>query len=117
MFLAASALATPIQTLKKADTMSTQSTPHCGVNTSVLTPEPLLELFGQCVRAGDLDGLVALYAPDAVFIPSPGAPVLTGRDAIRNALAGLLGLKPTMNFKVRQTLMVGDTAKNSSSGR
>ena len=35
-------------------------------------------------NAGDIDGLVALYEEDAIFVPEPGGKPLVGRDAIRD---------------------------------
>ena len=56
------------------------------------TPEALTRAFVACVHAGDLDGFVALYEPDAVFQPQPGV-VVQGRDAIRHALGELLTVR------------------------
>ena len=33
------------------------------------SPEALMRTFTECVHRGDLDGLVALYEPSAVFEP------------------------------------------------
>ena len=46
------------------------------------TPEALMRAFTDRMHAGDIDGLVALYEPSAVFEPQPGV-VVRGRDAIR----------------------------------
>jgi ketosteroid isomerase-like protein len=47
--------------------------------------------FEFLFNAGDLDGLVDLYEPNAVLNPSPEGPV-QGRGAIRAALKGFLAL-------------------------
>jgi uncharacterized protein (TIGR02246 family) len=73
------------------------------------TPERLIRAFTDRVHAGDLDGLVALYEPGAVFEPEPGV-VLRGRDAIRQALAALLAVRPTMVATVVQVLEADDVA-------
>ncbi|MDF5755553.1 nuclear transport factor 2 family protein [Spongiactinospora sp. TRM90649] len=49
------------------------------------TPEELAKLFMATMNSGDLEGLVSLYAPDAIFKPDPGTTV-RGTDEIRNAL-------------------------------
>ncbi len=45
--------------------------------------------WSKAVKAGDLDAIVACYAPDAVLW-LPGAPEARGSDAIRDAYASLL---------------------------
>ena len=90
--------------------MKAHTTTHDDAGPGARTPEHLMALFSKYVHAGDLDSLIALYEPDAVFKPGPDAPVLTGRDAIRSALAQMLALKPTMNVKVAERLTVGDLA-------
>ena len=54
-------------------------------------PEDLARLFNQRANAGDVDGLVALYEPDAVL--AAGKVVATGHDEIRTFYADLLGRK------------------------
>jgi uncharacterized protein (TIGR02246 family) len=73
------------------------------------TPEALMRTFTDRVHAGDLDGLVALYEPAAVFEPRPGV-VAEGRKAIRQALAELLALGPRMIAETVQVLRADDVA-------
>lgn len=73
------------------------------------TPEALMRAFTGRMHAGDIDGLVALYEPSAVFEPQPGV-VVRGRDAIRQALAELLALRPTMVANVVQVLETDNVA-------
>jgi uncharacterized protein (TIGR02246 family) len=73
------------------------------------TPEDLIARFGALVAAEDLDGLVALYEPAAVFVPEPGV-VVAGHDAIRAALAAMLALSPTLESVVAEVHTAGDTA-------
>ena len=68
-----------------------------------------MRAFSDRVHAGDLDGLVALYEPLAVFEPRPGV-VVRGRDAIREALGALLALRPRMVARVVQVLEADDVA-------
>jgi ketosteroid isomerase-like protein len=56
-------------------------------------PEQLGRLFAQCVNAGDLDGLIALYEDGATFLGPDGASA-SGRDEIRGRLQDLLAMKP-----------------------
>ena len=73
------------------------------------TPEALMRSFTDRVHAGDLDGLVSLYEPAAVFEPQPGV-VVEGRPAIRQALAELLALRPRMVAETVQVLRADDVA-------
>ena len=77
--------------------------------TDLSTPEALMRTFSARLNDGDLDGLVALYEPDAAFEPQPGA-VVQGHAAIRAALAQLLALRPTMTAETVQVLVGGDVA-------
>ena len=72
-------------------------------------PEGVIEDFSRLLADGDLDGMVALYEPDATFAPQPGQSV-TGRDAIREALQGFLAVKPRMEGTIEKVLEAGDTA-------
>jgi uncharacterized protein (TIGR02246 family) len=72
-------------------------------------PEAVIERFSQLLTEGDLDAMVELYEADATFAPQPGAEV-TGRDAIRDALAAFLAVKPRMTGTIEKVLCAGDTA-------
>ena len=73
------------------------------------SPASTIERFSDLLAAGDLDGMVDLYEPDATFAPQPGETV-TGRDAIRGALGGFLAVKPRMTGNIEKVLEAGDTA-------
>ena len=75
------------------------------------TPEELADLWIARATAGDLEGLVALYAPDAVVAFGPGEPVV-GTDAIREAhrpLAAVPGGSFPLGTRL-PTLTCGDIA-------
>jgi ketosteroid isomerase-like protein len=57
-------------------------------------PEELATLLVERVNAGDLDGVVELYEPDAV-LALPNGDLAEGRDAIRRFYDNLLSTKPT----------------------
>ncbi|MFM1989434.1 MAG: hypothetical protein RJA99_2391 [Pseudomonadota bacterium] len=73
------------------------------------TPEALVARFAQRFNAGDLDGLMALYAPGGVFVPAPGAGLGTPA-AIREATAGFLAAKLPIELAVRHVYRTGDLA-------
>ncbi len=57
-----------------------------------MQPEDVDRLFGECVSAGDIEGVLALYEPGATLLAAPGQRV-TGHAAIREVLAGFAGAK------------------------
>ncbi len=66
---------------------------------SVLKPEDWPGEFTRRVNAGDLEGMVALYASDARFVPPGGGETLVGRDRIRTVLAGLVSAKTQLRSR------------------
>jgi uncharacterized protein (TIGR02246 family) len=72
-------------------------------------PQDWPGLFTRRLNAGDLDGAVALYEPEARFVTRSGE-TLVGRDKVRRVLAGLIGAKTRMQSKVVQAVTVGDVA-------
>lgn len=70
------------------------------------TPRALQEMFLEKFRTQDIEGLIALYEPNAVFM-APSGQRAVGLDAIREQLTGLLAaasksfvLNPTVAFEV-----------------
>jgi uncharacterized protein (TIGR02246 family) len=72
-------------------------------------PEAVIERFSKLLAEGDLEGMMALYEPDAAFAPQPGE-MVTGRDQIRAALEGFLAVKPRTDGTIEKVLEAGDTA-------
>jgi uncharacterized protein (TIGR02246 family) len=64
------------------------------------TPEDAHRLWGEAYMAGDLDGMLELYEPDATWMPQPGN-VVTGLDAIREHLTNFLTLRETTTFELK----------------
>jgi uncharacterized protein (TIGR02246 family) len=65
--------------------------------------------FTDRLNAGDLDGLVGLYEPTAVFEPQPGT-VVHGHAEIRQALEELLATDPTITAETVEVLQAEDVA-------
>lgn len=59
-------------------------------------PEDLSKLFAERASAGDLDGLLELYEPVARFV-GPNGGDANGEGAIRERLASLLAMAPSMS--------------------
>ena len=77
-------------------------------------PEDLEPLFVERVNAGDVEGLVALYAPDAVMAFPPGN-VAIGSEAIRQVFSDFVasGVRLTLGDQ-QPVLRVGDLALGST---
>ena len=81
---------------------------------AALDPEDLPGFFVARANAGDVEGLVALYEPDAV-LTGPEGRTLVGTEAIRSFYAALLADRP--RFEPREqmpALLRGDLALTSS---
>jgi ketosteroid isomerase-like protein len=76
-------------------------------------PEDLDRLFSEALNAGDIDALTKLYEPQAALRPSPDQGV-HGHAAIRSALAGFLGMKPTITMTIKTLGQAGDLALTTS---
>jgi ketosteroid isomerase-like protein len=77
-------------------------------------PNDLARLFVERANAGDVDGLVALYEPDAVLTFPPGQ-VATGRQAVRATYERFLADRPTLTPGEQQPALVnGDLALTST---
>jgi len=74
-------------------------------------------LFQKAYNAGDMQGLMALYEPDAVLVPQPGAEPVRGLQAIRSALEGFLALKGTVELQTTHVVQHGDIALLRSAWR
>ncbi|GAB6940003.1 YybH family protein [Isoptericola variabilis] len=74
---------------------------------AALAPNDLGRMFVERANAGDVDGLVALYAPDAVLAFPPGE-TQVGRDAIRAAYARLLAGRPRFTAGEQAPALVHD---------
>ena len=73
------------------------------------TPAEVIERFSERMSAGDLEGALDLYEPDAAFVAAPGQQV-HGRDAIAEALERFLAMRPRLEGRVRKVVESGDTA-------
>ena len=73
------------------------------------SPEELHECWVDGVNRGDLDGLAALYEPDAAFVTRPGETVV-GLAAIRDATASLLALRPRTSLELLFVVRAADLA-------
>jgi ketosteroid isomerase-like protein len=81
---------------------------------SATEPEELERLFVARLNAGDVDGLVALFEPDAAMAFAPGQ-VATGSAAIRRVFEDMVAAGVTLTLGDQQpSLRVGDLALGST---
>jgi uncharacterized protein (TIGR02246 family) len=73
-------------------------------------PEDWARHFEKQLNAGDLDGVMALYEPDARFVTQNGE-TLVGRDAIRKVLGGLIKAKTQFQSRVVRANTIGEIAQ------
>jgi uncharacterized protein (TIGR02246 family) len=72
-------------------------------------PEETVNASEAAINAGNIERIVSLYEPEALFISAPGQ-VASGSEAIRETFAGLLAAKPRFELKVASIRRVGDIA-------
>jgi ketosteroid isomerase-like protein len=70
-------------------------------------PEDWPALFTQHLKASDLDGVMALYEPDARFVARSGE-ATAGHERIRDALAGLVRAKMNLRSREIKAVTAGD---------
>lgn len=73
------------------------------------TPEEVHRLWAEAFSAHDLEAVLALYEPDATLIPQPGQ-IVTGSEAIREALSGMLALEPKFDLEFKKSFQADDIA-------
>ena len=70
------------------------------------------ELFVEFVKEGNLEGIVSLYEPNAVFVDRDGK-LTSGSSAIRELYRGLFSIKPEFQIQSSTaTIYAGDIALN-----
>lgn len=72
-------------------------------------PADTVEQLAEAINRGDLGAAVALYEPKAVLVAQPGQ-LARGSGEIRAALAGFIGLKPTLRTEKERVVEAGDIA-------
>lgn len=76
-------------------------------------PEDLSRLFLDRANAGDVDGIVALYEPDAVLASPPGT-ASAAPGTLPEVYERLLADRPKFAGDIRPALICGDLALTST---
>jgi len=69
------------------------------------TPEDVDRLYEECVNAGDLDGVLALYEPGATVVLPDGDRI--GITAFRDSVEQLLTARLRLQMDVTKVVRVG----------
>jgi ketosteroid isomerase-like protein len=72
------------------------------------SPEEICILFRRYMREGDIDSVLTLYDPKAVFL-SESEETKKG-EALREELATLVAAKTIFDFSIKQVIQSGDIA-------
>jgi uncharacterized protein (TIGR02246 family) len=72
-------------------------------------PEKWPRLFEECLNAGDLEAVIALYEPGAHFVARSGQTVV-GRERIRHVIMELIRTKTRLQSRVVRVVTVDDIA-------
>jgi ketosteroid isomerase-like protein len=73
------------------------------------SPEEICSLFRKYMAEGDLESLLTIYDPEAVFLNQSGE-VKKGRRELREELAPLAAAKAIFDFSIKQIIQSGDIA-------
>lgn len=74
-----------------------------------MSPEDICRLFQQFMAEGDIDSVVNVYDPEAVFLNQSGE-VTKGRQGLRLELAPLAAMKARFDFDIKQVIQTGNIA-------
>ena len=71
--------------------------------------EEICRLFQHAMAEGDIESVLSVYDPEAVFLNQSGE-VTKGRHGLRQELASLAALKARFDFTIKQVIQTGDIA-------
>jgi uncharacterized protein (TIGR02246 family) len=72
-------------------------------------PEDWPTRFTERLNSGDVEGVIALYEPDARFV-TPSGETIVGHAAMRRVVVGLVEAKTRFNARVVKVVEAGDVA-------
>ena len=70
----------------------------------------MIPALSTALRDGRVADALALYEPDAVFIPQPNAQPVTGRDALEQAFSQFAAPQPQLTWSIRNVVVAGEVA-------
>ena len=78
-------------------------------DTKAASPEEICRLFKQYMGEGNLESVLSMYDPEAVFVKQSGE-VTNGREALREQLIPLAARKARFDYTTRLIVEAGDVA-------
>jgi|SRR6185312_15483167 len=72
------------------------------------SPEEICRIFKEHMAEGDLDALLNLYDPQAVFLNQAGE--VKNGDGLKHELSTFAAMKTRFDFTIKQTVQTGDIA-------
>jgi uncharacterized protein (TIGR02246 family) len=76
---------------------------------SATSPEDICRLFHQYMAAGDLEAVLSVYDPEAVFVKQSGE-VTRSEEGLRRELAPLAAAHARFAYTIKQVTQTGDIA-------
>lgn len=73
------------------------------------SPEDICRLFQRAMADGDLESVLSLYDPEAVFVNQAGE-LTRGRRGLRQELAPFAAMKARFDYAIKQVVETGDIA-------
>jgi ketosteroid isomerase-like protein len=73
------------------------------------SPEEICHLFQHAMAEGDIDSVLSVYDPEAVFV-NQSRDVTKGREGLRQELALLAAMRARFDFTIKQVIEAGDIA-------
>ena len=73
------------------------------------SPEEICRLFQQYMAEGNIDSVLSVYDPEAVFLNESGE-VKKGEEGLRQELAPFAAEKAIFDFNIKQVIQSGDIA-------
>jgi len=77
--------------------------------TDLDSPDSVIRRFSELLNARDVESVLALYEPDATFVPEPGR-LVAGTDEIRAALGRFAALEPELDAEIESVREAGGVA-------
>jgi ketosteroid isomerase-like protein len=74
-----------------------------------MSPEEICSLFQQYMAEGDIEAVLSLYDPEAVFL-NQSREITKGRHGLRQELAPLVAMRARFNFIIKQVIQTGAIA-------
>lgn len=76
---------------------------------SATSPEDICRVFQQYMVAGDLEKVLSVYHPEAIFVKQCGE-VTRGKEGLRRELAPLAAAHARFSYTIKQVTQTGDIA-------